>query len=111
MTLWTPPPPQTKVAIAGKTEIYRWKNLVGPFLVHKLSGPRPPHPTPPHPSFNPSVGCSQEGTADCFHKTEARRTHPHGTLRATRPFPSELAGDGAGQPEQHGRPRAGHEVK
>ena len=36
-----PPPPQTKVTIAGRTEVYRWENLVGPFLVHKLLGPRP----------------------------------------------------------------------
>ena len=32
---WTPPP-QTKVTIVGKNEIYRWENLVGPFLVHNI---------------------------------------------------------------------------
>ena len=41
-----PPPPQTKVTIVGKSEIYRWENLVGPFLVHKLLGPRPPPSSP-----------------------------------------------------------------
>ena len=41
-----PPPPQTKVTIVGKNEIYNWENLIGPFLVHKLLGPRPP-PSPP----------------------------------------------------------------
>ena len=38
---WTPPP-QTKVAIVGKKEIFNRENLVGPLLVHKLLGPRPP---------------------------------------------------------------------
>ena len=36
---------QTKVTIVGKNEIYNRENLVGPFLVHKLLGPR--HPLPP----------------------------------------------------------------
>ena len=40
-----PPPPKTDVTIAGKNEVYRCENLVGPFLVRKISGPRPP----PHP--------------------------------------------------------------
>ena len=38
------PPPQTKGTIAGKKEIYDQENLVRPFLIHPLSGPRPPHP-------------------------------------------------------------------
>ena len=38
------PPPQTKVTIAGKNEIYKRENVVGPFLVHKLLGPNPPPP-------------------------------------------------------------------
>ena len=38
------PPLQTEVTIVGNNEIYRWENLVGPFLVHKLLGPRPPPP-------------------------------------------------------------------
>ena len=33
------------MAVVGKNEIYHWGNLVGPFLVHKLLGPRPP-PSP-----------------------------------------------------------------
>ena len=36
-----PPPPQTKVTIVRKNEIYNRENL---FLVHKLLGPRPPPP-------------------------------------------------------------------
>ena len=50
-----PAPPQTKLTIVEKTKsprrevirssaVYRWKNLVGPFLVHKIFGPRPPRP-------------------------------------------------------------------
>ena len=31
----------------GKNEIYRWVNLVGPFLVHKLLGVPAPPPPPP----------------------------------------------------------------
>ena len=29
----------------GKTKIYKRENLIGPFLVHKLLSPRPPHPS------------------------------------------------------------------
>ena len=39
-----PPPHKTKVTPVGKNEIYNAENLIGPFLVHKLSGPRPPSP-------------------------------------------------------------------
>ena len=37
------------MTIAGKNEIYHRENLVGPFLVHKILGPRPPSlpPSPP----------------------------------------------------------------
>ena len=41
------PPPQTKVTIAGKNEIYNRENLVRPFLVHQVLGPKPPPPLPP----------------------------------------------------------------
>ena len=37
---------QTKVTIVGKNEIYHRENLVGPFLVHNLLGPKPPLPPP-----------------------------------------------------------------
>ena len=37
-----PPPLQTKVIIVGQNEICHQENLVGPFLVHKFLGPRPP---------------------------------------------------------------------
>ena len=35
------------MTIVGKNEIYNWEDLVGPFLVHNLLGPRPPPPLPP----------------------------------------------------------------
>ena len=41
------PPPQTKVTIVGKNEIYNRENLVRPFLVHQVLGPKPPPPLPP----------------------------------------------------------------
>ena len=41
-----PPPPKTEVTIVGKNEIYNRENLIGPFLVHKLSSPKNP-PLPP----------------------------------------------------------------
>ena len=41
------PPPQTKVTIVGKNEIYKRENLVRPFLVHQVLGPKPPAPLPP----------------------------------------------------------------
>ena len=34
------PPPQTKVTIVGKNEIYNRENLVRPFLVHQVFGPQ-----------------------------------------------------------------------
>ena len=42
---WGVTPLQTKVTTVGKNEIYHWKNLVKPFLVHKLLGSKPP-PSP-----------------------------------------------------------------
>ena len=39
----TPPPP-TKVTIVGTNDIYKRDNVIGPFLVHKRLGPRPPPP-------------------------------------------------------------------
>ena len=42
----TPSPP-TKLTIVGKREICNRGNLVGPFLVHKLLGPKPGPPLPP----------------------------------------------------------------
>ena len=38
------PPLQTKVTTEGKNEVSNWENLVGPFLVHIILGPRPPLP-------------------------------------------------------------------
>ena len=43
------PPPQTKVTIVGKNEIYNRENVVRPFLVHQVLGPKPPPPLPPSP--------------------------------------------------------------
>ena len=42
-----PPPPKTKVTIVGKNGIYRWENLIGPFLEQKFWVPDPP-PLPRH---------------------------------------------------------------
>ena len=39
-----PPPPTTKTFAVGNNEIYNWENLIGPFLVHTILGPRPPPP-------------------------------------------------------------------
>ena len=45
---WKPPPPlKTKVTIAGKNEIYRQENLIGPFFGTQTLGSQTP---PPHPS-------------------------------------------------------------
>ena len=33
---------KTRGAIVGKNEVYRWENLIGPFLGRTLLGPRPP---------------------------------------------------------------------
>ena len=50
-----PRPLRTKVIIVGKHESYHWKNLVGPFLVHKFGGgPRPPPPLPPCSNISPT---------------------------------------------------------
>ena len=59
----TPPPPQTKVPNVGKNEICCWENLIGPFLVHKFLGPRPPPPSlfslrpPPPVQHSPGAPC------------------------------------------------------
>ena len=57
--LATPPPP-TKVTIVGKNEVYHWENLVGPFVIHKLLGPRPPPPPPPPPQHPGHCRCYGE---------------------------------------------------
>ena len=60
-------PPPNKVTIVGKNEMYRWENLVGPFLVHKLLIPRLPLPfyyspaTPPSPRTHTADGGWGEG--------------------------------------------------
>ena len=41
---------QTEATVVGQNEMYRRENLIGPFLVHKLLGPRPP--LPPLPPFS-----------------------------------------------------------
>ena len=44
--LCQPPPPPLPVAIVGSNDIYNRDHLVGPFSVHKPSGPKPPLPPP-----------------------------------------------------------------
>ena len=63
-----PPPPKTKRTIVGKTEIYRRENLIQPFLVHKLLGPRPPAPSdtsliysPPPQPWGTRPACMEHG--------------------------------------------------
>ena len=40
----SPPPPLTKGTVVGKNEVYRRENLIRPFVVHRLLGPRTPPP-------------------------------------------------------------------
>ena len=42
MNPWTPTARPDQRTIVGKNEIYHWKNLVAPFLVHIFLGPFPP---------------------------------------------------------------------
>ena len=55
---WTPLPPPDQSDHSGKNETYHQENLVGPFLIHNLLGPRPPlppcQPPAPHSRFTPS---------------------------------------------------------
>ena len=53
------PPPQTKVTIVGKNEIYNSQNLVRPFLVHQVLGPKPPPPLPPPAQKKPWGGSAR----------------------------------------------------
>ena len=50
-------PPQTKVTIVGKNEICNRENLVRPFLVHQVLGPKPPPPLPPLLKRSPGCVC------------------------------------------------------
>ena len=86
----------------GNTEIYNRENLMGPFLVHKLLGPRtpPPPPLPILPRAGPHKPVSQTPalcsnwapragpthstagrltllTQVIWHKLEANLVHPH----------------------------------
>ena len=54
------PPRKTKGTIVGNNEICRWENLVGPFLVHNILGPRPPPPPSP-PPLQHSPGADADG--------------------------------------------------
>ena len=56
-------PPRPKVTIVGKNEIYNRENLVGPFVVHKLLGPRP---FPPNTSFKHSPDLATEAQKHHF---------------------------------------------
>ena len=62
-----PPPPQTKGTIAGNNEIYNREHLVGPFLVHKLFGLKPPPPSPPpHAQVSAGDGKPPHGLGVCI---------------------------------------------
>ena len=60
-----PPAPQTKGAIVGSNKIYNRENLVGPFWVHTLLGPRPPSLLSSNVSLPPpaphAMRCLQQG--------------------------------------------------
>ena len=63
------PPPQTKVTIAGKNEIYNRETLVRPFLVHQVLGPKPPPPLPPpfsKEALPPRQGDARSSTDACL---------------------------------------------
>ena len=65
-TRTAPPTPPTKGTTAGKAEIYNREHLVGPFLVHKLLGPRPPAPS----SLLPITPCSGVLCGDIHQQTK-----------------------------------------
>ena len=48
----SPPPPPNQSDFVGKNEICNRENLIGPFLVHKILGPRSPTPR-----FPPLFSC------------------------------------------------------
>ena len=67
------PPPQTKVTIVGKNEIYNRENLVRPFLVHQVLGPKPPPPLPPATQKKPwGGGAGASPPPPPFHAVTAR---------------------------------------
>ena len=57
----------------GKNEVYHWENLVGPFLVHKILGPRPPLP-----SSNKSLDCPQQLVPGMWCGVQGTRSYPLG---------------------------------
>ena len=71
------PSPQTKVTIVGKNEIYNRENLVRPFLVHQVLGPKPPPPLPPLLKRSPGQAPFREGVT-----TDRSRVYPPQKSRA-----------------------------
>ena len=71
------PRPQTKVTVVGKSEIYNRATLVGPFLVHKILGPRPPlPPLSPCQSFPAlSLALPLVGSCGLVYTAHARVAH------------------------------------
>ena len=49
----------------GQKQIYKGGNLVGPFLVHKLLGPRPPSPPPPLRVVAMTICLCHGGICEC----------------------------------------------
>ena len=70
---WTPPPPPPKGPSWDKPKIYRWENLIGPFLEHTplvhTQTPLPPPPpfayTPPPVILRAGGGGGRAGTFAC----------------------------------------------
>ena len=101
-----PPPPQTKVTV-GENDIYNREILVGPFLLHKLLGPR--LALPPFlilPCGGPCLGPRQSGTAAghrvawhgmAWHGSRGCRRHLSGARCRTVPHgPQAVAESGRG---------------
>ena len=73
---------QTQVTPAGKHEVYHRENLVRPFLVYRLWGPRPARPNTP---FKRSPG-------ESGHSRVEGRTNRRGPLPLSAPLPEVVPG-------------------
>ena len=63
------------MTIVGKNEIYNRENLVRPFLVHQVLGPKPPPPLPPPAQKKPCLDPSQD--PQCLVDRDLYKSGPH----------------------------------
>ena len=98
---WTPLPFETKVTTVRKNKIHNWENLVGPFLVHKLLGPRLPLPPPPPVKHSPGArfsACifihSERRTCAAMQVTQSHHNCSHCAPSPDCAWPSSWAGLG-----------------